>query len=158
MSRRLTGVRLADMADVQVKLNPQEIKRQLTGPGGAVALDLLKRGRRVQNAAQRLAPVDQGGLRASITTEVRGSGEDLLVRVGTALKYGIYVEKGTGIYAGKGYITAKGGGLMRWPNKNNSGSGNRRYSGGKTSKFVYAKKVKGQKAQPFLEPALKAAR
>ena len=148
------------MAEVTLKLNQKQIIDQLTGPSGAVALDLLKRGRRVQNLAQRLAPVDQGALRASIATEVSGSGKTLICRIGTNLDYAIYVEKGTGIYAGRGYITAKGGGLMRWPNKNNAyktTGGNRRYSGGKTAKFVYAKKIKGMKAQPFLEPALVAA-
>ena len=149
------------MAQVDIKLNQKQIIDQLTGPSGAVALDLLKRGRRVQNLAQRLAPVDQGTLRASITTEVRGTGKTLACRVGTNLKYGFYVEFGTGIYAGRGEITAKGGGLMRWPNKNNAyrtTGGNRRYSGGKTAKYVYAKKIKGMKAQPFLRPALEAAR
>jgi len=148
------------MAEVTFKLNQKQIIDQLTGPSGAVALDLLKRGRRVQNLAQRLAPVDQGTLRASITTEVSGSGKTLICRIGTNLDYAIYVEKGTGIYAGRGYITAKSGGLMRWPNKNNAyrtTGGNRRYSGGKTAKYVYAKKIKGMKAQPFLEPALVAA-
>ena len=50
------------MAEVTFKLNQKQIIDQLTGPSGAVALDLLKRGRRVQNLAQRLAPVDQGAL------------------------------------------------------------------------------------------------
>ena len=148
------------MAEVTFKLNQKQIIDQLTGPSGAVALDLLKRGRRVQNLAQRLAPVDQGTLRASITTEVSGSGKNLICRIGTNLDYAIYVGKGTGIYAGRGYITSKTGGLMRWPNKNNNyrtTGGNRRYSGGKTAKYVYAKKIKGMKAQPFLEPALVAA-
>jgi len=148
------------MAEVTFKLNQKQIIDQLTGPSGAVALDLLKRGRRVQNLAQRLVPYDQGALRASIATEVSGSGKTLICRIGTNLDYAIYVEKGTGIYAGRGYITAKGGDLMRWPNKNNAyktTGGNRRYSGGKTAKFVYAKKIKGMKAQPFLEPALVAA-
>ena len=149
------------MAQVTLKLNQKQIIDQLTGPSGAVALDLLKRGRRVQNMAQRLAPVDQGQLRASITTEVLGTGTTLAYHMGTNLKYGMYVEFGTGIYAGRGEITAKGGGLMRWPNKNNAyktTGGNRRYSGGKTAKYVYAKKIKGMRAQPFLRPALEAAR
>lgn len=143
---------------VSVRLNPAEIRSQLTGPGGAVARDLLRRGQRVQNEARRLCPVDEGRLRASITTEVRGSGEALLVRVGSNLQYAIYVHEGTGIYAGKGYIYPKRGSYLRWPRKNNSGVGNRRYSGGRTSKYVFAKKVKGVRSRPFLRDALPAAR
>lgn len=146
------------MAEVMVKLDSQAIQRQLTGPSGAIAQDLMRRGQRVQNAARRLCPVDEGRLRASISTEIRGSGQRLEVRIGTNLKYGIYVEKGTGIYAGRGPIKAKGGGLLRWPNKGGTSSGGRRYSGGKTASHVYARSVKGQRAQPFLEPALDAAR
>ncbi len=146
------------MAEVRIKLDQREVQRQLTGPSGAVARDLLRRGRRVENAAKRAAPVDEGRLRASITTEMRGSGENLTVRIGTNLKYGIYVEKGTGVYAGRGYITAKSGGLMRWPNKGGTSSGGRRYSGGATASHIYARRIRGMKAQPFLEPSLSAAR
>ncbi len=146
------------MAQVTIKLAPQAIERQLTGPSGAIAKDLVRRGQRVKNAARRNCPVDEGRLRASIDSEVRGSGRSLTVRIGSNLAHAIYVEKGTGVYAGRGYIYPKRGRYLRWPNKNNSGSGNRRYKSGKTSQFVFAKKIKGMKAQPFLEPALDAAR
>lgn len=146
------------MASVSVRLDNRAIAAQLTGPNGAVARDLLRRGQRVQNAARRLAPVDEGRLRASITTEVRGSGPSLTVRVGSNLKYAVYVHEGTGIYAGRGYIYPKRGRYLRWPVKNNSGSGNRRYRGGSTSRYAFAKRVRGVKGRPFLRDALDAAR
>lgn len=146
------------MADVTVRLDPGAIRAQLTGPGGAIARDLIRRGQRVENKARRLCPVDEGRLRASISTEVRGSGSSLTIRIGSNLEYAIYVEEGTGIYAGRGYITPKRGTYMRWPRKNNSGSGSRRYSGGRTSTYVFAKRVKGVRPRPFLRPALDAAR
>jgi hypothetical protein len=143
---------------VSVRLDPGAIRSQLTGPNAAIAQDLMKRGQRVLNAAKRNCPVDEGRLRASLAMEMSGSGDSLEVKVGSNLKYAIYVEKGTGVYAGKGYITPKNGRFLVWPNKNNSGSGNRRYSGGRTSQYVFARRVKGQRAQPYLEPALAAAR
>lgn len=145
------------MADVTIKLDKRAVQAQLTGPGGAIARDLLRRGQRVENKAKRLAPVDEGRLRGSITTEVRGGDASLVVRVGSNLEYAVYVHEGTGIYAGKGYIYPKRGRYLVWPNKNNSGSGNRRYSGGRTSKFVFAKRVKGVPPRPFLRDALDAA-
>lgn len=141
------------MAQVTFRLDSAAILQQLTGPNGAVARDLVRRGQRVQNAARRLAPVDKGRLRGSITMEVRGSGRSLEVRVGSNLPYAIYVEKGTGIYAGRGYIYPKSGQYLRWP----STSGGR-YKGGATKGYVFAKRIKGMKAQPFLRPALDAAR
>lgn len=146
------------MAEVTIRLDPQAIQRQLTGPSGAIARDLVRRAQRVQNAARRLAPVDEGRLRASISTEVRGSGRTLEARVGSNLEYAIYVHEGTGIYAGRGYIYPKRGRYLRWPNKNNSGSGNRRYSRGRTSRYVFAKRVRGVRPRPFLRDALPAAR
>lgn len=81
----------------------------------------------------------------------------MIVRIGSNLPYAIWVHEGTGIYAGKGYITPKRSTLLRWPNKNNSGSGSRRYSGGATGKYVFAKRVKGVRGRPFLRDALPAA-
>jgi hypothetical protein len=152
------AVTVRDVASVTIKLDSKAIKTQLSGPNGAVARDTLRRATRVQNSAKRLCPVDEGRLRASIAVELIGDGRTLEARVGTNLKYGLYVEHGTGIYAGRGYITPKRATMLRWPIKNNSGAGNRRYSGGRTAQYAFAKKVKGVRARPFLRPALDAAR
>lgn len=131
------------MADVFVKINPTEIRRQLTGPNGMVARDLLRRGQRVQNEARRLAPVDKGQLRASITTEVRGAGDRLEVRVGTNVRYAVWVHEGTGIYAGRGYIYPRRGAFLSWPTR----------GGGR----VFARRVRGVRPRPFLRDALRRA-
>lgn len=146
------------MADVSVKIDQKQIRAQLTGPSGAVALDLLKRGQRVENKAKQLCPKDTSKLAGSIAHELRGAGETMFVRVGSNMEYAIYVHEGTGIYAGKGYIFPKKGRYLRWPGVNNSGKGRRRYKGGKTDGYIYAKKVKGIKGRPFLKDALDAAK
>jgi len=146
------------MASVTIKLDDKAILNQLTGPNGAISRDLLRRGNRVLNAARRNCPVDEGRLRASLSTEVLGSGQNLAVRIGSNLKYAVYVHEGTGIYAGRGYITPKNGKFLAWPNKGGTRSGGRRYSGGSTESYVFAKRVKGVKARPFLKDALPAAR
>lgn len=119
---------------------------------------MQRRGQRVLNAARRLCPVDEGRLRASLAMEMRQQTEGPVVRVGSNLKYAIYVHEGTGVYAGRGPIRPKSGKYLRWPAKNNSGSGRRRYKSGRTSRYVFAKQVRGIPSRPFLRDALPAAR
>ncbi|RIJ63608.1 hypothetical protein [Rummeliibacillus sp. POC4] len=58
-------------------------------------------------------------------------------------KVGWYMEEGTGVHGPKGRpITAKNGGLLRFT------------VGGKT---IFVKSVKGMKAQPIVQPTVKAA-
>lgn len=80
-----------------------------------------------QGEAQRLAPVDTGRLRASITT--RDSGP-LTWEVYTNVDYAGYVESGTGIYA-------PGGRRTPWVYEGAHG-------------FVT---TRGNPAQPFMRPA-----
>lgn len=146
------------MATARFVLDPGQVRAQLTGPSGAITRDTIRRGQRVLNAARRNCPVDEGRLRGSLAMDVIGSGGPALeVRVGSNLEYAIYVHEGTGVYAGRGYITPKRAKLLRWPNKNNSGSGSRRYSSGRTSQYVFAKRVRGVPSRPFLRDALPAA-
>ena len=49
----------------------------------------------VHNEAKRLAPVDTGRLRASITPEVRGDGKVVQGIVGSNVQYAAYMEAGT---------------------------------------------------------------
>lgn len=142
------------MAYVTVTLNTAQVTAQLTGPGGAVAQHLMRVGNRVMNGAKRRCPVDEGKLRASITMTLHGSGRGLTVRVGSNLDYAIYVHEGTGIYAGRGPIRPRAGKYLRFPVKNNSGSGRRRYKGGRTAGYVFAKQVRGVPPRPFLREAL----
>lgn len=143
----------------RVILNTQEINRLLQSPSGPVAQDLLIRGNRVKNAAQRLCPVDQGRLRASISTELAFDDGELVVRVGTNVDYAIYVHNGTGIYGPeKRPIVPVRAKALRWAQRNNSGRGRRRYRNGSTDGYVYSKRSKGTRGRPFLTKALPAGR
>ena len=80
--------------------------------------------------AKKLAPVDTGNLRNSITHTV--DEEEPAAYIGTNSEYGVYVEMGTGKYV----------------------------SGGRPTPWVYqaAKgnwhRTNGQRAQPYLKPAV----
>jgi hypothetical protein len=127
-----------------------------------VYVDLVKRAERVRRAAvgnlTKSGAVDTGRLRGSVTTEIVITSGRPMARVGTNLPYGRYVEEGTGIYGPKGRpIRPVNARLLRWPVTNNSGSGRRRYKGGRTAEFAFARSVKGMKPRPWLRPALSAA-
>ncbi|MDO6633505.1 HK97-gp10 family putative phage morphogenesis protein [Bacillus thuringiensis] len=87
-------------------------------------------GQFVSSKAKLLAAVDTGNLRRSISSKA----EKEKVVIGTSSDYGIYIEKGTGIYAEDG-----DGRKTPWM-----------YRDPKTGKMV---KTQGQHAQPFLRPA-----
>lgn len=88
----------------------------------------------VENDAKRNCPVDTGELRASITSTVtENTGE-----VGTNVSYAPYVEYGTGIFA-----VAGNGRQDRWVYQDARGEWH---------------STRGQKPQPFLEPALRKNR
>ena len=53
----------------------------------------------VENQAKQNCPVDQGFLRASITSETEVTAEEIVGRTGSNLEYALYVHNGTGIYA-----------------------------------------------------------
>ena len=81
------------------------------------------------------APHDKGGLRKNIYARQTG----LTGIVGPDLKstpYALYVHSGTGIYAGRGRIYPKRAKVLAFK------------VGGK---MVFAKSIKGQKANPFVE-------
>lgn len=123
--------------------------------------DLRVRANRVLNAARRAAPVDQGNLRASIGVEFTVVMGDAVARVGSNLEYAIYVHQGTGIYGPRGApIFPRSGRFMVWAVRNNNyvaTGGSRRYSGGATQEFAFARQTKGVRGRPFLIEALSAA-
>lgn len=94
----------------------------------AVAAALERVGSAAEGFAADLAPVDSGRLRNSITHKV----DDNSVTVGSPLEYAAYVEFGTGKYASGGRNTP-------WVYKDDNGN------------WHY---THGQRAQPFLKPAL----
>jgi hypothetical protein len=145
------------MANARVthRLNPVAIRALLSGDEGPVAKELLVRGYRVQSRAkQNLSGstgsgpkrVDTGRLRASITVQlVRRMGYPA-VRIGTNVKYGMWVHDGTGLYGPRhSYIYPKTKRYMRWRPKGSQG-------------YVYAKRTKGMRGNPFLTEALEHAK
>lgn len=86
-----------------------------------------------EDYAQNLCPVDTGNLRNSITHRVDTANDKTIIGVphGKAA-YGIYVELGTGVYA-------EGGRPTSWVYQDDMGNWHH---------------TKGNKAQPFLKPAV----
>jgi hypothetical protein len=77
----------------RVVVHEAEMNALLRSPGGAVAKDLMRRGRLVENRAKELVHVDTGRARASITmipTEVDG---EFAVQIGSNVDYTEYLER-----------------------------------------------------------------
>jgi hypothetical protein len=137
------------------QLNQQQIDRILTSPAGPVAKALLVRGYRVQAQARKnlgggaSGPkrIDTGKLRTSISVQLRRIGTDVLtVRIGTNVRYAIWVHDGTGLYGPlHRVITPKTKRYLRFKPHG-------------SDKYVFAQSVKGMRPNPFLADALWAAR
>jgi hypothetical protein len=142
-----------------VSLNQAGLNAALRGPNGASYQAVLRKGNRVLSAARTRCPVDEGRLRASLALEMVEVAGVPAARIGSNLPYLKYVHDGTGIYGPHGTrivpVSAK---ALRWPVKNNSGTGNRRYRGGSTIQYRFARSVKGVRGRPFLREALAASR
>ncbi|MFG2225389.1 HK97 gp10 family phage protein [Streptomyces sp. NPDC048644] len=95
----------------------------------------------VANAARRRCPVDDGQLRASIRSETRQRGSEVVGEVWSSLEYAAYVHEGTGIYGPTGRpIRPVRARVLSWQPQ----------GGGR----VFAREVRGQRPQPFLADAL----
>jgi hypothetical protein len=89
--------------------------------------------------------VDTGHLRAKIAVQLVRRAGFPAVRIGTNVKYALWVHDGTGIYGPKhSYIYPKTKRYLRFRPKG-------------SLDYVYAKRVKGMKPNPFLVNALEAA-
>ena len=95
----------------------------------------------IENQAKQNCPVDQGFLRASITSETEVTEEEIVGRIGSNLEYAPYVHNGTGIYA-----VAGDGRKTPWGYT---------VKAGKHKGFHW---THGQKPNPFLEDAKLAKR
>lgn len=131
------------MAGVKIVLDRLGLFQVLRSPTGMVARDALKRGRRVQSHAQRLAPVDTGRLRSSINVRLRPGIRGVVVEVGTSLDYAMFQHDGTGVYGPRHrMIRPRRAKVMVF-----SWRGRR----------VYAHEVRGAPGTKFLERALRSA-
>lgn len=127
-----------------VVLHQGEINTLLRGRGGQVVQHILTIGRRAEAIAKATAPRNTGALAASITHRVEVSAASVAVDVYSPLKYAIYQELGTGIYAGRGMIKPKSGRFLVFTPKG-------------SATVVFARQVRGTPAKHFLEKALEAA-
>ncbi len=95
----------------------------------------------VADVAKTIVPVRHGRLQTSLTYEVSEKGNSSVEgRVGTNVKYGKYVEFGTGLYGPyHTLIVPKEAKVLSWKEK---------------GKRVFAKWSKGMKPRPYLVPAL----
>ena len=121
--------------DWTFKNNSKHAKKALME---AALFGLEKAANLVEGRSKAGTPVRYGELRDTQGHAVevtRGNPEAI---IGSPLNYSIYVEKGTGEFAANG-MGRKGG----WSYKNEAGE------------WVH---TKGQKPQPFLEPAFKSSR
>lgn len=140
-----------------IKLNPAALAAILASPQGAVAKDMIRRAIKVeskakQNLGSNPRRVDTGRLRQSITYQFLLVGGKPVVRVGTNVKYAVYVHEGTGLYGPKHtLIRPKSKKALKWKAKKGS------IHAGKDG-FTYAKYSRGMRPNAFLRDALPAAK
>lgn len=134
-----------------VTLNHPEIRSLLTDRASII-------GRRVQRFAQAFAPRESGKLASSIFVVVGQLPHAVYADIGTQLNYGLYQHEGTGIYAGRGMIRARDGGVMRFRPGPSTGPlrRGRRRRARSARPWVFASAVKGVPPNPFLVQALSA--
>jgi HK97 gp10 family phage protein len=128
---------------IRIDIKQANIRKTFADPKGALARGILRASKKVERKAKRLAPVDKGQLRASITSQIVFRSGLPIGRVGTNVKHAKWVHEGTGIYGPRGVpIRPKNGKVLVFKPKGKS-------------KNVYVKSVKGMKGRPFLRDALK---
>lgn len=129
---------------IRVNIEQAKIKKMVSDPKGPVARGVLRISKRVERRAKKLAPVDKGLLRASITTQLTYRGGIPIGRVGTKVKYAIWVHEGTGIYGPRGMlIRPKKAQFLVFRPKG-------------SAQIIRAKSVRGMRPRPFLRDALSA--
>ena len=100
----------------------------------------------VHGQAKTLAPADTGQLRGSIHMQVKDTGKEIQGRVYTNVEHAPYVEFGTGIKGNGTYPYQVEGLNLEYKNKGWA------YYDEDKGEWIY---TKGQKAQPYMYPALK---
>lgn len=139
------------MASAHVTL-PQNIGRKIElASASAIGKDMLRRGIRVENRAKALLAenpkrIDTGRLRSSIATVPFSYKGTFGVRVGTNVQYAIFVHEGTGLYGPLGrMIIPRRAKFLKFTPKG-------------SPRAVFARMVRGMRANPFLRDALPVAR
>lgn len=136
---------------IRVTINQSALRELLSGPNGDVVKFVRDLTRRVENEAKRRVAVDEGTLRASISSTVTVEPGRVVGRVGSPLPYARYVEEGTGLYGPKHrLITPVSAKVLRFKGTRGGGAGDR--PGG----WVFTPYVRGMRPRPYLVPAVRA--
>lgn len=133
------------MVEVFVTLNQGALDRLLRRPGGPVYDNVVSRVIRGTDAlATASSPVDTGFLRNNRSISIDVGPGSLVGSLTYHAHYALFVMRGTGIYGPSGTpIVPKTAAYLVFR--------------GRDGGLVYAKSVKGQRAQPFLAEAFRAA-
>lgn len=122
----------------RTNVNLSGLVKQLSQPNRGVAVELLKRGYKVEAQAKInvMRTTRSGLLRTSIHTDMYIQNGLPVIRIGTPVSYAPFIHNGT---RGHGPRYAD---VMAWY--------------GPDGKIIFAKYVRGINANPFLEDALSA--
>lgn len=135
----------------RIQLNQAAIDRLLRGGSGPVVQHVTTLTRRTENAGKRNVKVDEGILRASVTSAVTTSAAEVRGRVGTGLIYGLYLHEGTGIYGPRGTpIRPIHRQFLRFEVKSGTAARGRR-------PVVFARQVRGVPGDKWLLRALQSS-
>jgi HK97 gp10 family phage protein len=88
----------------RIVFNERALDELFESPNGPVAKDLARRAIRVRTAAMRLAPVDTGRLRSSISHELAADARGFVATIGTNVDYAAHVELGTSRMRAQPYL------------------------------------------------------
>ena len=144
---------------VVLRLDPGQVMAFIQTEGGR---DVMRRANNVRTAAIRNmrsmgvgAKVGTGTLMGSIVVEPFTANGLPAARIGSRLDYAVYVHEGHGV------IVPRRASILRWPatrsGEFSAPSPRRRYKGGATEAYVYARRVRPVAGKPFLREALPAA-
>lgn len=132
------------MSSIRIDLHQSAINVFLRSPAGEIFRAVREIGRRVENTAKQLAPVDRGGLRASVNSRMLIEGSKVVAHVGTNMEYALFVHEGTGLFGPRHRrIRPKRAKVLSFKPR-----GGRR---------VFVRSTRGQRPNPFLVRALQLA-
>lgn len=128
------------MVKLFVDVNTEDLRRLKNRFKDGIQLALRLTAGNLQSELRKEAPKRTTKLATSFIKENLNA---LAWHVFSRLKYSIYVARGTGIYAGKGRIYPKHGKFLKFT------------SFGFKGKIIFARSVKGQKANKYDERAIR---
>lgn len=133
------------MVTVHVSLNQSALDRLLRRPGGPVYDNVVNRTLVLTEAlATASAPTETGFMKNNRSKEITAGSGSLKGSLTYHADYTLFVVRGTGIYGPRATpIRPKNGQYLVFR--------------GRDGALVYAREVKGQRAQPFLQEAFRAA-